>query len=162
MIATLHWICATLALVLGGVQLAATKGTPAHRRLGWTYAGLLLVVNATALVTYRETGAWNQFHWLAVLSLATLLVALGGFALFGRRWWISHAYVSAGSYFGVVVAGLFQLATHLPMRAEAVRAAWVVTALLAAWLFLSKVPRDVRRTAPPPPLSLGAPCRPGP
>jgi uncharacterized membrane protein len=95
MIATLHWICATLALVLGGVQLAATKGTPAHRRLGWTYAGLLLVVNATALVTYRETGAWNQFHWLAVLSLATLLVALGGFALFGRRWWISHAYVSA-------------------------------------------------------------------
>ena len=111
-------------------------------------------------MTYRETGRWNQFHWLALLSLATLVVALGGFVVAGRRWWISHAYVSAGSYLGLVLAGLFQLATHVPMRAEALRIAWVITVLLAAWLFLWKVPRDVRRTArgPAPFRTLTAPC----
>jgi uncharacterized membrane protein len=146
MIGTIHWITAALALVAGGAQLAASKGTPKHRRLGWIYAALLVVVHATALVTYRETGGWNQFHSLALVSLATLLVALGGFVVFGPRWRISHAYVSAGSWLGVVLAGLFQLATHVPMRTEALRASWVVAALLAGWLFLWKVPHDVRRT----------------
>jgi hypothetical protein len=55
--------------------------------------------------------------------------------------------VSAGSYLGVVLAGLFQLATHVPMRSEAMRVAWGVTVLLAGWLFLWKVPRDVRRAS---------------
>jgi uncharacterized membrane protein len=145
MLGTVHWISASLALLAGAFQLAAPKGTPAHRRLGWVYAGILLVVNATALVTYRETGGWNQFHTLAVISLATLLVALGGFTLLGPRWWIPHAYFSGGSYLGVVVAGLFQLATHVPMRTEAIRAAWLIAGLLSAWMFLWKVPRDVRR-----------------
>jgi uncharacterized membrane protein len=159
MLGTLHWLSASLALLAGSLQLAGTKGTRAHRRLGWVYAGLLLVVNGTALTRYRETGGWNQFHTLAVISLATLLVALGGFAIFGRRWWIPHAYFSAGSYLGVVLAGLFQLATHLPMRNEALLAAWLITGTLAAWLFLWKVPRDVRGAATiASPRSLTSPC----
>jgi uncharacterized membrane protein len=148
MVGTVHWICASLVLLAGGLQLAGPKGTRAHRRLGWAYAGLLLAVNATALVTYRETGSWNQFHTLAVISLATLLVALGGFAVVGARWWVAHAYFSGGSYLGVVLAGLFQLATHLPMRTEAVRGAWLIAALLGAWMFLWKGPRDVRGVRP--------------
>lgn len=147
MVGTIHWVSAELALVVGGLQLAAEKGTRSHRRFGWLYAGLLIAVNATALATYRETGGWSQFHWLAVLSLTTLIVAIGGFAVGGARWWIAHAYVSAESYLGVVLAGLFQLATHVPMRTEAMRVAWGVTVLLAGWLFLWKVPRDVRRAS---------------
>jgi uncharacterized membrane protein len=162
MIGTIHWITAALALVAGGAQLAAPKGTPGHRRLGWIYAGLLVVANATALVTYRDTGGWNQFHWLALVSLATLLVALGGFVVFGQRWWISHAYVSAGSWLGVVLAGLFQLATHVPMRTEALGASWVATALLAGWLFLWKVPRDVRHTGHAPTPRAVTACRSAP
>jgi uncharacterized membrane protein len=130
---------------VGGLQVGRAKGTRGHRQLGWTYAGLVVVLNSTALVIYRETGSWNQFHWLALASLATLLVALGGFAIWGPRWWVAHAYVSGGSYLGIVRAGLVQLATHVPMRTEAVGAAWFLTIALAAWLFLWKVPRDVQR-----------------
>lgn len=58
---TVHWVSASLALLIGGFQLFGAKGTPGHRRLGWVYAALLVLVNGTALVTYRETGGWNQF-----------------------------------------------------------------------------------------------------
>jgi uncharacterized membrane protein len=146
MLGTVHWVSASLALLVGGLQLARAKGTRGHRQLGWTYAGLVVTLNSTALVIYRDTGTWNQFHWLALASLATLLVALGGFAIRGPRWWVGHAYFSGGSYLGIVLAGLFQLATHVPMRTEAVRAAWLLTIMLAAWLFLWKVPREVQRT----------------
>lgn len=159
MLGALHWISASLALLVGGLQLVRAKGTAGHRQLGWIYAALVMVLNGTALVTYRETGSWNGFHWLAVLSLTTLVLALGGFPLVGRRWWPAHAYFSAGSYLGIVLAGLFQLATHAPMREQAVAAAWVVTGGLAAWLFLWKVPGDVRRTGGAPPTRrLTYPC----
>src|SRR5687768_1582589 len=120
MLGTTHWIGAALALVAGGLQLAGPKGTRARRRLGWA-------------------GAWNQFHTLAVISLTTLLLAVGGFVVVGA---------SSGSYLGVVMAGLLQLATHLPVRTEAVRAAWLIAIALAAWLFLRKVPRDVAGARP--------------
>jgi uncharacterized membrane protein len=149
MLGTLHWLAATLALLVGGAQLAQAKGTAGHRRLGWVYAVLVLVLNVSALFLYRETGTWNLFHWLAVLSLATLLVALGGFAAFGRRWWVPHAYVMGGSYLGIVLAGLFQLATHLPDRPAAMAVAWLLTGALAVWIFMYKVPRDVRQAMTP-------------
>jgi uncharacterized membrane protein len=147
MLGTLHWVAAALALLAGAAQLMRPKGTIGHRRLGWVYAILLLLLNASALFLYRETGSWNRFHWLAVLSLLTLLVALGGFVLLGRRWWVPHAYVMGGSYLGVVLAGLFQLATHMPERSSVLSVAWFLAGALAAWLFLHKVPRDVQRTS---------------
>jgi uncharacterized membrane protein len=159
---TIHGVPAALALVAGAAQLAASKGTPAHRRLGWIYGALLLLVNGTALVPYRETGGWNGFHWLALMSLATLLAALGGFVVVGRRWWIPHAYLSAGSGLGVALAGLFQFATHVPRRTEPLGTAWVLTVLLAGWLFLWKVPRDVRRAGRVPASPPLAACRSAP
>ncbi|HET8624830.1 MAG TPA: DUF2306 domain-containing protein [Gemmatimonadales bacterium] len=137
-------MAAVLALVVGGVQLVRPKGTAPHRRLGWVYALLVLALNGSALFVYRETGSWNRFHWLAVLSLVTLLVALGGFVVFGRRWWVPHAYVMAGSYLGIVLAGLLQLATHVPAGSTVMSLAWILTGVLTGWLFLHKVPADVR------------------
>jgi uncharacterized membrane protein len=147
MLPALHVLTAALALLVGAVQLRRPKGTRAHRRIGWAYALLLLVLNTTALSMYRETGRWNHFHWLAVASLVTLVVALGALAADRHRWWPMHAYAMAGSYLGVILAGVFQLATHVPQRGLALTLAAAFGLVVGVWLLAIKTPRDLRTAA---------------
>ncbi len=142
----LHVLTAALALLVGAIQLRRPKGTQAHRRLGGAYVLLLLVLNTTALSIYRETGRWNHFHWLAVASLVTLVIALGALAADRHRWWPMHAYAMAGSYLGVILAGVFQLATHVPQRRLALAVAAGFSLVTGFWLFAIKTPRDLRTT----------------
>ena len=159
MLPTLHVLTAVLALLVGAVQLRRPKGTRAHRRVGWAYVLLLLVLNTTALSLYRETGRWNHFHWLAVASLVTLVIALGALAADRHRWWPVHAYAMAGSYLGVILAGLFQLATHVPHRGPALALATGFGLVVGFWLFAIKTPRDLRTAARPSiPRSLTSVC----
>ncbi len=56
---TLGWLhtgCAVVALLTGAMVLLRPKGTAAHRRLGWAYAGSMLGLNVTALLIYRLFG----------------------------------------------------------------------------------------------------------
>ena len=67
---SLHVAAAVLALIVAAIVLVRPKGTPAHMRLGRVYAVLLVLVDAFALLTYRN--GIGPFHLLAVISLATL------------------------------------------------------------------------------------------
>jgi uncharacterized membrane protein len=145
----MHVVAAVLTLLIGGVQLVQPKGTRTHRRRGWVYVALLLVLNASALTIYRETGRWNHFHSLAVASLLTLLVGLGAFAAGRQRGWVIHAYAMAGSYLGVILAGLFQLATHLPARSLALALTTAIAVPLGVWLLAVRTPREIREAARP-------------
>lgn len=146
MLGPLHVAAASLALILGIVQLARRKGTRAHRALGWVYVAVMVALNVTALGVYHETGTWNLFHTLALASLATVVVGITGVVLSRPRWWPPHAYWMTGSYLGVILAGAFQLATHVPMRTAAL---WIATLSglgLGAWLFLAWLPGEIART----------------
>lgn len=72
----IHVIFSIVALVLGFFVLVAAKGTPRHKQIGYAYVVAMLGVNATALMIYRLVGKFWIFHWLAVLSLLTLIAGM--------------------------------------------------------------------------------------
>ena len=106
----IHLGAALTALVLGIAVFLRRKGNLAHRVLGRTWVGLMLV---TAISTYwiRSGGNFSWIHGLSVISLVALSFAVY-FAMTGniRR----HQRIMKGVFFGaLVIAGAFTL---LPAR----------------------------------------------
>jgi uncharacterized membrane protein len=82
----LHSVACIVAMISGSLQLFRKKGTPTHARSGNVYFVSMVILNVTALFIYRidvvfrgkgpELGpVFGVFHWLAVVTLAILLVA---------------------------------------------------------------------------------------
>lgn len=103
-----HVVCAALSLGLAGFILLRPKGTPEHVRAGHAYVGLLVLLNASALLV--PTDEIGPFHVLALVSVATLAA---GLLLSPRRRGgrVPHAILMVWSVAGVVAAGLAQGAT---------------------------------------------------
>lgn len=70
----MHAILAVAAIILGGVQLAAPKGTPAHRLLGRVWVACLAVVAVSSFWIHevRMFGLFSPIHILSVLTLIAL------------------------------------------------------------------------------------------
>src|SRR5690242_20253787 len=69
-----HAVAAIAAFLLGAVQLTAPKGTLPHRVVGWTWAGLMLVIGVSALFIHeiRLWGPWSPIHLIALYTLVML------------------------------------------------------------------------------------------
>ena len=138
-----HTGAALLALASGAVVLLRRKGTRAHRRIGWTYAASMVVMNVTALLIYRLSGGFGPFHVAALVSLATLVA---GVVVAVRRrpahdWVERHYWWMTYSYLGLVAAGVAEPTT----RSGVVGFWWAV---LAATLFVFGVgSTTIRRRA---------------
>ena len=74
----LHLLAALLALGLGAVQLAAAKGTPDHRRLGYLWVGMMAVVAISSFFIFelRLWGPFSPIHLLSLFTLASLYLAV--------------------------------------------------------------------------------------
>ena len=148
MTGTLHIIAATLALLAGLAVFGRPKGSRVHRRLGRWYAVLMVVANASALLTFEQTGEVGPFHVLAILSLATVVAGLG--FLFARRpagaWRGIHAYLMTWSWVGLLAAGLSQLATQgFPGRQGlTVLGTSLSVCAVAGWIIHTRMPRVLR------------------
>lgn len=141
----LHIVAAVLALLAGLAVFGRPKGSRVHRALGRTYVVLMVVVNASALVTFEETGEVGPFHVLAILSLATVVAGLG--CLFARRpvgaWRGIHAYLMTWSWVGLLAAGASQLATMaMPGRQGlTVAGTSLAVCVVAGWIIHTRMPR---------------------
>jgi uncharacterized membrane protein len=146
--ASCHIAAAVTGLVSGAFVLTRRKGTRGHRRVGTLYAVCLLIVNVAALTVHREA-AFGVFHWLAILSLATLAVGVLPMVL-GRRTpgvIALHAYCMAWSYAGLVGAGCGQLAAATVSGARfGVMTAIVSVLALCAALIFWRVPSTLAQT----------------
>jgi uncharacterized membrane protein len=73
-----HAAFAFAAIGLGAAQLLAPKGTWSHRRLGWAWATLMILVAGTALFihTIRTWGPWSPIHLLSLFTLAVVPLAV--------------------------------------------------------------------------------------
>ncbi|GEM_PF-978115 len=134
LIGWLHTIACLIALSAGAYLLAARKGTRRHRRLGWWYAGAMLMLNLSVFFIYRfdvvpgtgqaGPGHFGLFHWFAVIALASVALAL--FAASRQRgsatWGHVHAQAMLGSYYGLI-GGLVNemFARILPLRTLALQ-----------------------------------------
>ncbi|MGF1455317.1 MAG: DUF2306 domain-containing protein [Alphaproteobacteria bacterium] len=114
-----HWVAAALAFFLGLIILFRTKGTKAHKTLGWTYVAVMAIVTVTA-VFIRDLPKGASVVSLEGFSPIHALIPITVFGLFGglrairkgdRR---SHARRMVITFFAaLVVAGLF---TFVPGR----------------------------------------------
>ena len=128
-----HTIACLIALGAGAYLLTARKGTRRHRRLGWWYAGSMLVLNLSILAVYTfdivpgkgpQPGSFGIFHWMAVATLAATVLAVIG-AVRQRRsraWAHVHAQSMLFSYYMLAGGLINELVVRiLPLRALVTR-----------------------------------------
>jgi len=149
----IHAALAVICLALGPVIFLRRKGDKAHKLLGRIWAGMMLILNITALMTYELHGRPNLFHFFAVLNLIALIPAF----VFIKKYQKSrnpkhlplHQELMAWAYFGLAAAGVWQLATmalrvdRLPMHPKFFMPTLGIATGLAAWM----LSRHLKKTA---------------
>ena len=107
-----HAICATAAVFLGIWQLAQSKGTINHRRVGWLWVMLMVFVALSSfwIQELNPDGTMSIIHLLSVITLASLVIAI--IAIHNKNI-NAHQCCMIGCFVGLCVAGVF---TFLPGR----------------------------------------------
>lgn len=138
-------------MIAGGATLLLPKGTRTHRIVGGSYVAAMLTLNLSAFTIFSLNGRANVFHALAILSLATLAVALTSI----WRWRASgrpalllrHQYNMAFSYLGLWMAFVSELLTNRRFGLDYIRTEqqfWIVVAaanaamLGAGWWWIDR------------------------
>lgn len=99
--------------------LSTKKGTRFHKRLGYTYAVSMLMVNATAFGIYRLMHTFGPFHVAALISLATLIAGLVPAMRKNRKpdWMLHHLSYMYWSVIGLYAAFFSEMAVRLRIPA---------------------------------------------
>ena len=106
----IHTAAALTALVLGALMFLRPKGSGSHRKLGRTWAALMLVIIFSSFFI-RTSGSFSWIHLLSVGSLIALVLAVHHAR---RRNVAAHRRIMIGLYAGgLITAGFFTL---LPSR----------------------------------------------
>jgi uncharacterized membrane protein len=73
-----HAFAAMSAFGLGVIQLAAAKGTPPHRTIGWIWVALMTVIAVSSfwIHTIRLVGPFSPIHLLSIFTLVMLPIAV--------------------------------------------------------------------------------------
>lgn len=109
-----HLVTALAALLFGSAVIRSVKGTPRHRWIGRGYLASMVLLNVTALMIYDVFGRFGPFHWLALVSLASLFGGYLAVRVGWAGWEHSHAYFMVGSYIGLVAAAAAEIASRIP------------------------------------------------
>jgi len=142
----IHLVLALVALVAGALVIANPKGTRRHRRIGRVYLVSMTAMNGFALLNYELYGHFGPFHWMALISLATLA---GGYLEARRRspgWMTRHAYYMAGSYVGLLAATVAEVASRVPgwHFGIAVVTSSLLVIVAGIWIMIRTIPRSNR------------------
>ncbi|MEM7612855.1 MAG: DUF2306 domain-containing protein [Pseudomonadota bacterium] len=155
----MHFLCALYALIVGPILFLRHKRGIFHRVLGGSFVLTMLALNFSALTMFGM-GRFNLFHLFAIISLATLIPGLIAISQAlrkrSRRWFSVHAHCMAWAYYGLVMAGVAQIAYRtIPQFTgsfESVNAFWnvvlPVASLLTLFLTWRYIPRIVARYMP--------------
>ena len=111
MIELTHIILGFLSLVAGAAVILLRKGTKKHRSIGRVYILSMLGLNLTSFGIYNLYGSWGRFHWLALVSLATLIAA---YASIRYKKVQAHYYFSVWSYVGLLGGAISELFARFP------------------------------------------------
>lgn len=113
----LHTGTAAVSLLAGAVILGMRKGTPLHRKLGYTYVACMIGLNLSAIPIQRLYGGFGPFHIFILISLPTVLAALY-YPLFARakaNWMQKHMEFMYWSYVGLIAAFVNEVIVRLPL-----------------------------------------------
>lgn len=109
----IHAYAAMGAFVLGSFQLLAPKGTISHRKMGWAWAILMMIIAGSSLFihTIRTVGPFSLIHLLSILVLVQVPLAI--WAARNGRISAHRKSMTMMFLFALVVAGFF---TFMPGR----------------------------------------------
>jgi uncharacterized membrane protein len=143
-----HVLSALAAIVFGAAVLFTRKGTSRHRWTGRCYVGSMLALNLTALLDYELFGHFGPFHWMALISLATVLAAYRSVRKKAPGWKVSHAYLMAGSYVGLIAAAVAEIASRVPgwSFALSVVISSLAVIVIGLWMMDRLTPRALRQS----------------
>lgn len=113
-----HTITCILAMLTGGVALFAIKGSVDHKKWGHWYIYVMAATNVSALLVYPD-GKFNVFHWMAVGTLAALL--LGWYTAPRQRsalWANTHLSCMLWSYYMLYGGLINESFLRVPMLRE--------------------------------------------
>ena len=109
----LHAGAAVAALLVGGMQILARKGTAAHRWLGYAWVALMATV-AIGSFGIHETNQWHGYSLIHLLSVYVLISLVLAIRAAWRHDILTHKRTMQSMYFfGLIVAGAF---TFVPGR----------------------------------------------
>jgi len=117
----IHTVFGVVALLAGTAVVLIRKGGRWHRTLGHVYLTSMVSLNATSLFIYNLFGHFGPFHWLAAISLLTLIA--GMIPVFTRRpkgrWLERHAIFINMSFIGLVAATAAEITSRIPGMEDA-------------------------------------------
>lgn len=110
-----HTLFAVLAMVSGWRVLAMPKGNRLHKMTGYVYVGAMVAMNFTGLFV-QSLFRFGPFHWLALISLATVIVGVRAARSIGRKTGAlnKHYELMSWSYVGLLAAFVSEVVTRTP------------------------------------------------
>lgn len=101
-----HTLLGPIALISGFISILLKKGTPLHKRIGYSYAVSMLLLTGSSLTIYNMFEGWGPFHYMALVSMATIFAALLPAWRYRHRanWLVWHNKMMLWSYVGLVMA----------------------------------------------------------
>lgn len=120
-IGAIHTIFAVIALISGGYVVATTKGIKIHKYIGYVYVINMILMNVTGLFT-QVLFKFGPFHFLAILSLLTVLTGIAAPVFFRRYsgWLRIHYSGMSWSYVGLWAAFAAEIIVRLPLSGTGV------------------------------------------
>lgn len=114
-IGAFHLAVSLVAMVTGMYVLVFPKGTRTHKRIGYLYAFSMLLLNISAFGLYNLFGGFGLFHWMALVSCATLTAGL--YPVFTRKskdYLVQHFTYMYWSVIGLYGAFMAETFVRLP------------------------------------------------
>ena len=115
LILSLHALPGLLAVILGSIVLLSKKGTKTHKRRGYMWLRLMLLISLTAIFIQEiNPGSYSLIHLLipwTIFSIIFGIYAIKKFKVTKNKVWRNlHQWTMIGLFFGaLVIAGAFTL-----------------------------------------------------
>lgn len=113
-IGLVHLLAALLATVAGTTVLFMQKGTKRHKQIGYIYVISMLLLIATAFMTYRLFGRFGVFHYGAIISALTIIAGMVPTIKKKKGWIYRHFAFMYWSVIGLYAAFASETLTRIP------------------------------------------------
>ncbi len=103
----IHLLAVIPSLVLGAINLFLEKGTLTHKRIGKTWAVLMLITAISSLFI-MPTGSFTWLHLFSILVIVCIPVGVISIRKGNVK---RHTHCMVGAYIGTVISAYFAVVT---------------------------------------------------